>query len=256
MKHSRHIEREFARHGVAIEHLDARTPNDERAATLARLRSGETQVVTNCMILTEGFDYPGAGCIVIARPTKSRGLYLQMAGRGVRPHPGKENCILIDHSGCIANHGFIDEPVKWTLDGKKQAWSRLGKMRAEKCILTCEMCRAAFNGPRCPYCGTEVENYGRKIATLQADLVQVGKGAKRKPTMDEKRRFYGMLEHFRIQKGYQPGWTAYKYHAKFGVWPQGMRGVGSVEPDKGFHNWCTYQRIKYAKSKSAGGAHA
>ena len=252
VKHSKHIQQEFERRGVSIEHLDAHTPNDQRAETLARLKRGETQVVTNCQILTEGFDFPGAGCIVIARPTKSLGLYLQMAGRGVRPFSGKKDCILIDHSGCVANHGFVDEPVCWSLDGKKRAWKRPFKKKAQKTVLTCEMCWAAFNGPRCPICGTEVKDYGKKIAAIQADLIRVGKGSKRPATMAEKRRFYAMLEHHRSRKGYAPGWSAHKYREKFGVWPQGMRNVSPLQPDAGFRNWMTHLSIKWVKSQGSG----
>ncbi|MBC2732809.1 MAG: DEAD/DEAH box helicase [Desulfobacteraceae bacterium] len=248
VKHSRNIQEVFKRRSVAVEHLDAHTPKDERAATLGRLRRGETQVITNVGILTEGFDYPGASCIVIARPTKSWGLYLQMAGRGLRTYPGKTDCILIDHSGCIANHGFIDDPVAWTLNGKKQAWNKSDRSKADKIILTCEMCCAAFTGPRCPICGTEVRQYSKKIAAIQADLVKV-KGLKRAPTVEEKRRFFGMLECHREQKGYAPGWTAHKYQEKFGAWPRGMEDAPQVEPDRGFRNWLTHLNIKYAYAK-------
>ena len=51
---------------------------------MSRLASGEIEVVTNCMVLTEGFDCPPAGCIVLARPTRQIGLYRQMVGRGLR----------------------------------------------------------------------------------------------------------------------------------------------------------------------------
>jgi superfamily II DNA or RNA helicase len=83
--------------------LDGTTDKDERKAILKRLALGETDVVTNCMVLTEGFDCPPVGCIVLARPTKQLGLYRQMAGRGLRPDTasGKSNLILIDHSGAV-----------------------------------------------------------------------------------------------------------------------------------------------------------
>jgi len=75
--HSRHIASEFVKAGIAAEHLDGKTPKDERDAVLERLASGKTQVVTNCMVLTEGFDLPSIECIVLARPTKHLGLYVK-----------------------------------------------------------------------------------------------------------------------------------------------------------------------------------
>ncbi len=97
--HSVHVRDEFIKSGVRAEHVDGSTPKAERDAILARLASGETEVVSNCMVLTEGFDLPTISCIVLARPTKQLGLFRQMAGRGLRPAPGKSNLILIDHSG-------------------------------------------------------------------------------------------------------------------------------------------------------------
>lgn len=75
----------FLEAGISCETVHGALPRDERRAILARLKSGETQVVANCMVLTEGFDEPTVSCAVIARPTKSAGLYQQMVGRVLRP---------------------------------------------------------------------------------------------------------------------------------------------------------------------------
>jgi superfamily II DNA or RNA helicase len=119
--HSVHIAREFVAAGVRAEHIDGSTPKEERDATLRRLKSGETTVVCNCMVLTEGFDCPKASCCVLARPTKSMGLFRQMIGRILRPAPGKTNAIVIDHSGAVRRHGFVEDAVEWTLDEDTKA---------------------------------------------------------------------------------------------------------------------------------------
>ncbi|MFH8797082.1 DEAD/DEAH box helicase [Streptomyces sp. NPDC017941] len=77
---------------------------DERRATLARYEAGNVQVLTNCMVLTEGFDAPHTSCVVVARPTKSPGLYVQMVGRGLRPAPGKTDALLLDVMGAASRH--------------------------------------------------------------------------------------------------------------------------------------------------------
>lgn len=77
---------------------------DERRATLAQYAAGDVQVLTNCMVLTEGFDAPHTSCIVVARPTKSAGLYVQMVGRGLRPAPGKRDALLLDVMGAASRH--------------------------------------------------------------------------------------------------------------------------------------------------------
>jgi len=85
--------------GVRAESLDGTTSPDFRRGILGRLRSGETEVVTNCAVLTEGFDEPAVDCIVIARPTMSSSLYCQMIGRGTRRSPGKLDCLVLDIVG-------------------------------------------------------------------------------------------------------------------------------------------------------------
>ncbi|WP_034090146.1 DEAD/DEAH box helicase [Streptacidiphilus albus] len=79
-------------------------PKDERAATLARYQAGDLQVLANCMVLTEGFDAPWTSCAVIARPTKSAGLYIQMAGRALRLAEGKKDALLLDVMGASTRH--------------------------------------------------------------------------------------------------------------------------------------------------------
>jgi superfamily II DNA or RNA helicase len=81
-------------------------PEDRRDA-LRRLRTGKTQVITNCAVLTEGFDEPSVDCIVIARPTRSHGLYIQMVGRGTRLYPGKDNCLVLDVVGATERHDLV-----------------------------------------------------------------------------------------------------------------------------------------------------
>lgn len=89
---------------IAAEWVAGEMPPTDRRAVLARFNSGQTQVVCNCMVLTEGFDQPDVDCVVIARPTKSRSLYQQMAGRGLRTAPGKTDCLLIDVVGVTESH--------------------------------------------------------------------------------------------------------------------------------------------------------
>lgn len=97
----------FCDYGIAAEALDASTPLHERRAMLRRLATGETRAITNCAVLTEGFDESSIGCIVIARPTRSRVLYTQMIGRGTRRHPGKHDCLILDLTGATARHDLL-----------------------------------------------------------------------------------------------------------------------------------------------------
>jgi len=248
VKHSKHIRDLFNNRGFPCEHIDAHTNDEDRVEIYNRFEMGDTRILTNVGICTEGSDFPFVGCIVIARPTKSYGRYIQMAGRGLRPDSGKSDCILLDHSGCIEQHGFVDDAMTWSLNDKEKAW-RKPPVKKEKLPMICDMCSHAFTGKRCPKCGYEIKDYGKKIEAIEAKLEQIGNGKKRKPTTEEKRVFYGMLEWYRRMKGYQEGWTSHKFKLKFGIWPNHYKDTGPIEPDAGFKNWITYQNIKWAKAK-------
>ena len=78
-----------------------------RAEKLERYQNGETQVICNCALLTEGFDAPHTAAVVLMRPTKSRALYAQMVGRGTRLHQGKSDCLVVDFGWLTRNHDLV-----------------------------------------------------------------------------------------------------------------------------------------------------
>lgn len=82
-------------------------PAAERADALQRFRDGKVQILANCMVLTEGTDLPMATVAVMARPTMSQSLYVQMAGRVLRPHPGKGRAIILDVVGVTGKHSLM-----------------------------------------------------------------------------------------------------------------------------------------------------
>ncbi|MCB9718795.1 MAG: DEAD/DEAH box helicase [Myxococcales bacterium] len=94
--HAQAMAAEFQAAGVSAAALWGAMPRDERHATLAAFSAGSFSVLTNCAVLTEGFDEPRVDCVILARPTKSRLLYVQMVGRGTRLHPDKEDLLVID----------------------------------------------------------------------------------------------------------------------------------------------------------------
>jgi superfamily II DNA or RNA helicase len=249
VKHSKYIKDLFERRGVSIAHVDAHSPEEERRDILDRFKAGEIQVVTNVGVYSEGADFPWASCIVLARPSKSYGRYVQMAGRGLRPYPGKENCIIIDHAGLVNVHRFLDEEVVWSLDGKEKAWKKKSKKKEPK-IFECEMCMTMHTGRRCPQCGWEIQDYGKKVEAYEAELEQLGKN--KKPivfTQQEKQQWWRMFlfERDRLKK--TDRWLLAQYKSKFGVWPRNMDNLTPLEPDHIVKNWLTSQRIRYFKRK-------
>ncbi len=94
----------FRAAGVAAEMVWGEQDKDERKRVLADLKSGACRVMMNCGVLTEGWDEPSIRCVIIARPTKSRGLYTQMLGRGLRTFMEKEDCTILDVVGVTSRH--------------------------------------------------------------------------------------------------------------------------------------------------------
>jgi ATP-dependent helicase IRC3 len=94
--HAREVSDTFAAAGLRASAVWGEMPREERRAILAKFSSGEIDVVTNCNLLTEGFDEPRVDAIIMARPTRSKLLYAQMVGRGTRLHPDKKNLEVID----------------------------------------------------------------------------------------------------------------------------------------------------------------
>lgn len=100
----------FLKAGVRAASINGETSPDDRRRLIHQLRAGEVQVVANCAVWTEGFDEPSVDCIIVARPTLSRVLYVQMIGRGTRLAPGKSDCLVIDMVGATERLNLITVP--------------------------------------------------------------------------------------------------------------------------------------------------
>lgn len=96
VNHARNLCRALNLLGVPSGIVHGSMPSDVRAKAFLDFREGRTQVLTNVAVLTEGFDDPGVSCIVMARPTRSEGLYAQCVGRGTRLAAGKKDCLILD----------------------------------------------------------------------------------------------------------------------------------------------------------------
>lgn len=170
VEHSKHIVATFRAAGIAAEHLDGTTPNAEREAILARLASGKTTYVSNCSVLTEGWDCPVVKCVQLARPTRSLSMYLQSVGRGLRPTPDGTVPIILDHAGAHLFHGLPCEDRRWHLKKKGEPPGKLPMPP----VRACSQCEGiiSLSSLTCKYCGHTIE---RVVEVLEApeELVQV-----------------------------------------------------------------------------------
>lgn len=170
VEHSKELVRRFVERGHAAEHLDGETPSDERDAILKRLETGETRIVINVGVLCEGWDQPSCKVLILARPTQSLGLYLQMAGRILRPWNGV-GAVILDHAGCARMHGLPHEDRDWSLEPSRKKRSK-GDV---DCAKLCEECLAVVElGARiCPNCGAELPWREQNLTEGEGELEEV-----------------------------------------------------------------------------------
>lgn len=115
LAHVAGLTRAFRRHGIDARFVTGDTPKVERGERLDAFKRGEFRVLVNCGVFTEGTDIPNIDCVLLARPTRSRNLLVQMIGRGMRLHPGKTDCHIIDMVSSLET-GIVTTPTLFGLD--------------------------------------------------------------------------------------------------------------------------------------------
>ena len=249
--HSVALRAAFAAAGVSAEHVDGGTPNEQRAAIMGRFASGKTQVLCNCQIASIGFDLPALDCIVMARPTQSLAMYLQMLGRGLRPFPNKTDCLVLDHSGCVHKLGFATDERFWTLDGHADlAATKAARTKSAGKEVTCPKCSHVYTGSRvCPHCQHYIAPRGKEIRTLEGELVEVGD--RLDPERASQLVFFLELRGFATEKNFKPGWAAHKFrekHGSFPPWP--WNDMPTASPSLETRRWVKAQFLSNSRATS------
>lgn len=216
--HARHIQDAFILNGVSAGYVDGSMRESQREEELARLASGHYDIMVNVGILTEGYDLPKVSCIILARPTASTALYLQMAGRGLRPWDNKTDCIILDHGGNTHVHGFVEDDRVYDLEGLKKADSNAEKTVK---IKTCEECFNIYKGTVCPECGHVNKTRDNQIKEEDGDLVEL----KFSDTFNEQKAYFYRCLMTQKQNGYKESYAAVRYKERYGRWPGKMLGV-------------------------------
>lgn len=242
--HSKHIVEQFIAVGVTAEHIDCYDDTDARRAALKRFESGETTIISNASLLSEGWDAPFCQTLILARPTKSLIRYIQMAGRVLRPAEGKTRALILDHSGTSKNLGFPTDDLPLELDDGKPKKSAASKKK-EKLPTACPSCSFLKVTHKCPSCGFEPEKQNT-IHTADGHLVKQERGTKTKATMAEKQQFFSELLGLKAIRGYSDGRVANIYREKFGVWPNGLDRT-ACKPSRETKSFVQSRNIAYAK---------
>lgn len=267
----------FLRAGIAAEML---TDDDDEAAreeVIARLEIGSTLVVVNVFLLSLGTDIPSVECIVLARPTRSLTMYLQIVGRGLRPSPdtGKRDCILIDHGHVAENLGLPHSDFGWSLDDKRNASreaERQVKATTER-MRACPECAAIWmtseQGHACPECSWKPLPGSKAIVAQEADLQEMADEEER-PTPHDQRvicfyreacGFYARRNPDRwMQKSKSVRWGAWcETQAKFRLAetvkkPGQYWDLSPFAPSVEVSGWLQHRIIKFARARAKAAA--
>jgi superfamily II DNA or RNA helicase len=248
--HANSLQKRFEAAGVPAGYVDAYTEDADRRQIARDFASGAIKVVCNVGVLTTGVDWD-VRCIILARPTKSEMLFVQIVGRGLRIAPGKDDCLILDHSDTHSRLGFVTDIAHDRLD---DGTPRPPAQPRDKEALPKECPKCSYLRPPkvhvCPSCGFKPERQSR-VAVDDGELVEFRpKASKPKATMAEKQRWLSGLIWLARSKGYQEGWAANKYRERFGAWPKGL-GKAGAPPGDDIVSWVKSRQIAFAKRRAA-----
>ncbi len=250
--HAKHLQQKFIASGITAGYIDAYTDTDERKEIARQFHAGEVEVVCNVGCLTTGIDWD-VRCIILARPTKSEILFVQMIGRGLRTADGKPDCLILDHSDNHIRLGFVTDIHHDKLDDGRERQKAEPKAR-EALPKKCPKC-TFLKPPKlliCPACGFKPEPQC-KVANQDGELVEFSSRSIPKPfNTAERVEFYRQLKHFAVARGYKPGWIAYKFKEKFGHWPSGLDHLTPMPPTPATLGWIRSRQIAFAKGRNFG----
>lgn len=218
--HSQHIAEQFNAAGIPAEHVDGSMQSFERDAIVERFKRGETLILTNCELFGEGFDVPAIEAAILMRPTKSLSLYLQQAGRALRPLPGKTEAIILDHAGNSLTHGLPDDVRDWSLDDRERKKRSAG---SEVPVKQCTSCFFVYRpAPKCPQCGQSAPASTREIEVKEGTLQEVKRVVQlEKKKEQSKAQTLDDLIAIGKARNYKPGWALNVWKSR-----QGRRAFG------------------------------
>jgi len=154
--HARKLAAGFAAAGVRARCVDGEMPDDARRGAIASFRDGGLDVLTSVQVLTEGFDAPETSCVILTTGASAPAPLIQKVGRGMRPAPGKIDCLVIDLKASCREVGILpDDDREFSLDGRAIA---AGASDRDSAVVQCRGCgrwyRAdQFADSACPGCG-------------------------------------------------------------------------------------------------------
>jgi hypothetical protein len=209
------------------------------AGTLITRRNGKIALMGNC---------PVTSCCILARPTKSLIRYIQMVGRVLRPHEGKQFATVIDHSGVVRRLGWPTEELPYDLDDGKPKEAK----PKENLPKVCPSCFAVFKKSlrKCPVCQFEPKPMPKAQEVEDGQLVQLSKKATKFSPAD-KQAIYSAWLGWVKEKGFKEGAAYHRYKEMIGCYPNNQLDKVPGPMVESVRDWITHENIKYAKSHAS-----
>lgn len=264
--HSQDVAALYQSQGIKAEHLDGATPTSERKAILDRFRSGETTILTNCGIISEGFDVPSIQAVQCLRPTSSLSLWLQQVGRALRPAPGKEHAVVLDHTANWFKLGLPDEDREWSLDAVpaknsfavccKECGHAFTPHPSERKTLKaeCPNCHASLRlKPPKPGGGGDPPFAEIEIDSTEYEFLEIDPTQKANPAVLEELEILTEVAEY---QGYQPVWAYYRL-LEYCDEPLTMADFQAIGRQLGYkrgwawHKWREYRQRQPQQGRAA-----
>jgi DNA repair protein RadD len=163
--HAYHVAKVLNDKEIPAACVTGKTPKKEREQIIADFKAGKLRALTNANVLTTGFDYPDIDLIAMLRPTMSAGLYVQMAGRGMRLKSHTDHCMVLDFAGVVATHG----PITAVQPPKKPKPGQEGEAPVKLCPNCHELVHPSVR--ECPSCGFEFPFAQKKLELRHDDIM-------------------------------------------------------------------------------------
>lgn len=215
--HAQHVAEQFKASGYSATSIDGSMDDSARKQAIADLGNGRLQILSSCDIVSEGTDIPVVQTAILLRPTQSLGLYLQQVGRALRPAPGKDRALILDHVGNCLRHGLPDDQREWTLDGLPKTFRAANDNEPDVTVKQCEKCFAVFKPSLvCPACGHVHAPKAREIQQNDGELEEVDANLLRQQQRHEvgKARTLEQLIEVAKRRGYKIGWAHQIWRAR------------------------------------------
>lgn len=223
VQHAYDVADSFRDAGFRAAAVDGGMDEDARDAAIAGLGDGSLNVLTSCDLISEGVDIPVISAALLLRPTKSICIYLQQVGRALRPYPGKESALILDHVGNYVHHGHPAQDREWCLERGHVPPSSEAAPRTRQCNHCFYVHEYA---PACPECGYEYPKAER----------------------EQPRQVDGDLEEVTAEEA-EALWAAARKSGKLSDYHKAAKATGKT-PGSAWHAW----KRRRAGSKLAGRA--